>query len=163
MQGRSFSRAAERRAERRQQIVDTASLLFSEQGYENVTLRAIAEKLGYAHAALYRYFPDKASLLAEICKETFDQLVLALDVQQSQVEGPEANCSPSLWDLCASAWHTLIISRSCFPVPSTKALLRTSTSTPLAARCVAEHNSTTPKGWLGIDIFVDDSFIARTL
>ena len=90
MQVKSFSRAAERRTERRQQIVDTASLLFSERGYENVTLRAIAEKLGYAHAALYRYFPDKASLLAEICKETFDQLIVELDAQQRQAQGPEA-------------------------------------------------------------------------
>ena len=86
----SFSRAAERRAERRQQIVDTASQLFSEHGYENVTLRAIAEKLGYAHAALYRYFPDKASLLAEICKETFAQLTVELDAQQREARGPEA-------------------------------------------------------------------------
>ncbi len=70
--------------------MNAASQLFSERGYENVTLRAIAEKLGYAHAALYRYFPDKASLLAEICKETFDQLMLELDVQQSRADGPEA-------------------------------------------------------------------------
>ena len=87
---KSFSRATERRTERRQQIIDTASKLFSERGYENVTLRAIAEKLGYAHAALYRYFPDKASLLAEICKETFAQLIVELDEQQSQAQGPEA-------------------------------------------------------------------------
>ena len=86
----SFSRAAERRAQRTQQIVDTASQLFSERGYENVTLRAIAEKLGYAHAALYRYFPDKASLLGQICKETFAQLTVELDTQQREAQGPEA-------------------------------------------------------------------------
>ena len=70
--------------------MDTASQLFSERGYENVTLRAIAEKLGYAHAALYRYFPDKASLLGEICRETFSQLIVELDAQQSRAQGPEA-------------------------------------------------------------------------
>ena len=90
MPARSFSRAAERRSERRQQILDTASELFSEQGYENVTLRAIAEKLGYAHAALYRYFPDKGSLLSEICRATFEQLIVELDSQQGQAKGPEA-------------------------------------------------------------------------
>jgi len=90
MLAKSFSRAAERRTERRQQIVDTASQLFSEHGYENVTLRAIAEKLGYSHAALYRYFPDKASLLAEICRNTFDHLAVELDAQQDRAEGPEA-------------------------------------------------------------------------
>ncbi len=90
MQVKSSSRAAERRSDRRQQIIDTASQLFSERGYENVTLRAIAEKLGYAHAALYRYFPDKATLLAEICKETFADLIVELDKQQSRAQGPEA-------------------------------------------------------------------------
>jgi AcrR family transcriptional regulator len=90
MPAKSFSRAAERRTERRQQIVDTASQLFSERGYENVTLRAIAEKLGYSHAALYRYFPGKASLLAEICRDTFDRLAVELDAKQNQTQGPEA-------------------------------------------------------------------------
>jgi len=87
---KSSSRAAERRTERRQQILDTASQLFSERGYENVTLRAIAEKLGYAHAALYRYFPDKASLLAEICREAFDQLIVDLDAHEVKAKGHEA-------------------------------------------------------------------------
>lgn len=57
-----------------QDIVDTASRLFVQKGYESVTLRAIAEELGYAHAALYRYFPDKFSVLAEICRQTFATL-----------------------------------------------------------------------------------------
>ena len=86
----SFSRAGERRAERKQQIVETASQLFSERGYENVTLRAIAERLGYSHAALYRYFPDKASLLGEICRATFAHLTVELDAQQREAQGPEA-------------------------------------------------------------------------
>jgi AcrR family transcriptional regulator len=53
--------------------------MFSQQGYENVTLRAIAEALGYTHATLYRYFPDKARLLADICRDTFERLIVELD------------------------------------------------------------------------------------
>ncbi len=75
----STSRASERREQRRDAILETASQLFAQHGYENVTLRAIAEKLGYAHAALYRYFPDKSSLLAEICQETFNQMLAEVD------------------------------------------------------------------------------------
>ena len=52
--------------------------------YESVTLRAIAEELGYAHAALYRYFPDKFSALAEICRQTFAQLQAEVSELQSQ-------------------------------------------------------------------------------
>ena len=89
MKTKSTSRASERRDRRRHDILDTASHLFSQDGYENVTLRAIAEKLGYAHAALYRYFPDKSSLLAEICRETFDRMLAEVDRLQKQNGNPE--------------------------------------------------------------------------
>lgn len=81
---KTTSRAPERRERRKQDILDTASRLFVRNGYESVTLRAIAEELGYAHAALYRYFPDKFSVLAEICKQTFAQLQAEVSELQSQ-------------------------------------------------------------------------------
>jgi AcrR family transcriptional regulator len=58
--------------------------LFSQQGYQNVTLRAIAEELGYAHAALYRYFPNKSSLLEEICRNTFSRLLAEIEEIEQQ-------------------------------------------------------------------------------
>ena len=73
------SRKNERRQERRGEIVRVASRLFAERGYENVTLRAIAEEMGYAHGTLYRYFPDKANLMEEICRETFALLLAECD------------------------------------------------------------------------------------
>ena len=75
MKANSTSRAGERRDQRKQEILDAASALFSQKGYENVTLRAIAEKLGYAHAALYRYLTDKSTLLAEISHDTIELLI----------------------------------------------------------------------------------------
>ena len=84
MAAKTTSRAPERRERRKQDILDTASRLFVQKGYESVTLRAIAEELGYAHAALYRYFPDKFSVLAEICRQTFAQLQAEVSELQSQ-------------------------------------------------------------------------------
>jgi AcrR family transcriptional regulator len=89
MTTKSTSRQAERRDRRRQDILDVASRLFSKLGYENVTLRAIAEEMGYAHASLYRYFPDKSSLLAEICRETFSLLVIEFDAVLSATTDPD--------------------------------------------------------------------------
>ncbi len=85
---KSSSRRGERRDKRRQEILDTASRLFTQLGYENVTLRAIAEELGYAHATLYRYFPDKSHLLAEICRETFDLLLSEFDAIAASFPDP---------------------------------------------------------------------------
>lgn len=85
----STSRQRERKDQRRQDILDAASRLFSTRGYENVTLRAIAEELGYAHATLYRHFPDKSHLLAEICRETFALLVAEFDAITATCPDPQ--------------------------------------------------------------------------
>lgn len=89
MSTKSSSRKEERRDRRRKDIVAVASRLFSQLGYENVTLRAIAEEMGCTHATLYRYFPDKSHLLAEICRETFALLVAEFDAIAIVAANPE--------------------------------------------------------------------------
>lgn len=89
MNAKSSSRKEERKNQRRKDILEVASRLFSERGYENVTLRAIAEEMGYAHGTLYRYFPDKSHLMAEICRETFDLLIAGFDATAAASLNPE--------------------------------------------------------------------------
>lgn len=52
--------------ERRHQIVREALACFASRGYSGTTTRLIAERAGITEAALYRYFPSKQSLYAEI-------------------------------------------------------------------------------------------------
>ena len=58
----------------RQVILDAARELFAKEGYENVSMRRIAEKIEYSPTTIYLYFEDKASLLFAICEETFAKL-----------------------------------------------------------------------------------------
>ena len=51
---------------RRDQIVSEALACFAARGYSGTTTRMIAERVGITEAALYRYFPSKQSLYAEI-------------------------------------------------------------------------------------------------
>jgi AcrR family transcriptional regulator len=51
------------RGEMREQILDVALELFSEQGYDNTSLREIAERLGVTKAALYYHFKSKGDIL----------------------------------------------------------------------------------------------------
>lgn len=44
-------------------VLDAAVRLFSERGYENVTVADIAAEVGLARNSLYRYFPGKARIL----------------------------------------------------------------------------------------------------
>lgn len=64
----------------RQDILDAARELFVKEGYENVSMRRIAEKIEYSPTTIYLYFDDKASLLLAICEETFAKLAKKLEV-----------------------------------------------------------------------------------
>jgi AcrR family transcriptional regulator len=58
----------------RQDILDAARELFVKEGYDNVSMRRVAEKIEYSPTTIYLYFEDKASLLYAICEETFAKL-----------------------------------------------------------------------------------------
>ncbi|MEW6207293.1 MAG: TetR/AcrR family transcriptional regulator [Acidobacteriota bacterium] len=60
----------------RQEILDAARDLFVQEGYENVSMRRIAEKIDYSPTTIYLYFEDKADLLFHLCEETFKRLVV---------------------------------------------------------------------------------------
>ncbi|WCJ58979.1 TetR/AcrR family transcriptional regulator [Fontisphaera persica] len=60
-----------RRVALREQILEAARDLFVSRGYEAVTMRELADRIGYTATALYYHFPDKASLLHELCRRDF--------------------------------------------------------------------------------------------
>src|SRR5258708_21474474 len=62
----------------RQEIMDAASELFVKEGFENVSMRRIADRIEYSPTTIYLYFKDKAELLESICQETFAKLIQRL-------------------------------------------------------------------------------------
>ncbi|MGT4697584.1 hypothetical protein PDB2_02545 [Pseudomonas aeruginosa] len=58
----------------RRAIIDTAMDMLHENKSWQFTLREVARRAGVSHAAPYKHFPDKATLLAEISLIGFDQL-----------------------------------------------------------------------------------------
>ena len=69
-----LERRQREREELRSRIVEAAGHLFVEEGFENVSIRKIAEKIEYAPSTIYLYFRDKTELLQTICGDTFEQL-----------------------------------------------------------------------------------------
>jgi AcrR family transcriptional regulator len=63
----------------RQEILDAARELFVEEGYENVSMRRIAEKIDYSPTTIYLYFKDKTDLLSQVVDETFSKLASKSD------------------------------------------------------------------------------------
>jgi AcrR family transcriptional regulator len=58
----------------RARILDAARELFVAEGYRNVSIRKIAEKVEYSPAALYSYFPSKDDLFFALAEEGFRKL-----------------------------------------------------------------------------------------
>ena len=58
----------------REEILDAARELFVKHGYENVSMRKIADKIEYSPTTIYLYFHDKAEILRTLCEETFNRL-----------------------------------------------------------------------------------------
>ncbi|HEY0249059.1 MAG TPA: TetR/AcrR family transcriptional regulator [Gryllotalpicola sp.] len=50
----------------RQEIIDSATLVFSEVGFRSATMRQVAELSGIGHGALVRQFPSKEELLIAV-------------------------------------------------------------------------------------------------
>lgn len=63
----------------RQEILDAARELFVAEGYENVSMRKIADRIEYSPTTIYLYFKDKAEILREICDETFAKMIAKLE------------------------------------------------------------------------------------
>lgn len=63
----------------RQEILDAARELFVAEGYENVSMRKIADRIEYSPTTIYLYFKDKAQILEEICDETFAKMIAKLE------------------------------------------------------------------------------------
>lgn len=83
---RAATRRQRRIARRRQEIIDAAARVFSEEGYPNATTRAIAEAADMAEGTLYNYFPSKRDILLGI----FRQLQVEADALLDTLARPEA-------------------------------------------------------------------------
>jgi AcrR family transcriptional regulator len=65
--------------ERRREILSAAKQLFLSEGYETVTTRQLAERVGLSQTGLYVYFKNKEEILEELRQSTFERLAKRLD------------------------------------------------------------------------------------
>ena len=52
-------------------ILDAARDLFVAEGYPNISIRKIAERIEYSPAAIYSYFPSKDDIFFALAEEGF--------------------------------------------------------------------------------------------
>jgi AcrR family transcriptional regulator len=64
-------RKERQKSEMRDAILSAALTLFSEQGYENVTMRNIADKIEYSVGTIYLYYKDKGEIFFDLHNRGF--------------------------------------------------------------------------------------------
>ncbi|MEO4002061.1 TetR/AcrR family transcriptional regulator [Mesorhizobium sp. CAU 1732] len=63
----------EKARENRERIVDTAAMLFREQGFDRVGVAQLMEQAGFTHGGFYNHFASKDELIAEALARCFDE------------------------------------------------------------------------------------------
>src|SRR5690349_3204765 len=81
-------RRARQKESIREEILDAARGLFVKEGYEQVSIRKIADKIEYAPGTIYLYFRDKAEILERLCEETFAKLEQKMRAINSDPSNP---------------------------------------------------------------------------
>lgn len=91
----------------RRSILDAARDLFVTEGYQNVSIRKIAERIEYSPAAIYGYFPSKDDIFFALAEEGFRLLSDPDDlVHRERLQGAEP-----LARVRAIFWHLYEFSR----------------------------------------------------
>jgi AcrR family transcriptional regulator len=85
---RTTERTEARRAETRRLIVTAARELIAEGGYVAAQIAAVADRAGVAVGTVYRHFPSKSELFAEVFREASQHEVDAMRSAMDGVTGP---------------------------------------------------------------------------
>lgn len=78
LQTASRRRRATEKQELRQAILKVAGELFLQHGYEQFSLRQVAEQIGYTPGAIYLYFRNKDDLLLAVVSDGFEHFQRSL-------------------------------------------------------------------------------------
>lgn len=73
----------------RKKILDAASEIVVEEGYDKLSIRKIANKIEYSPGIIYHYFKDKGEIIAFIVEEEYGRILKTLSDIPLNEENPE--------------------------------------------------------------------------
>jgi AcrR family transcriptional regulator len=100
----ALPRVRQRKDTLRQSILDAARETARNAGWQAVTIRKVADSIGYTHPTLYEFFKDKNALLAQLHRDGFRLLHEAL--RAARAEATHSDTAPAALALayCNFAW-----------------------------------------------------------
>jgi len=84
------------------QILDTAEILFAEQGYSATSIRRLADEAGVNPALIHYYFGNKKELLLKVMERSFEPLKTALAEMKDGTESSPAMIANLMLSMAAS-------------------------------------------------------------
>jgi AcrR family transcriptional regulator len=94
---------------RRHQLIDAALALFAEKGYENATIKDLAEACGVAPGLVYHYFDSKEDLLLAV----FEKHGFAAEMERVLLPSFDKPASEVLMQV-VQGYHDLLVERESF-------------------------------------------------
>jgi AcrR family transcriptional regulator len=82
-------RKERQRAELREQILAAARRIVLDEGFDQLTMRKIADAIEYSPATIYLYFDNREAIGRQLCTESFEHLVSYMS-RGAQVADPRA-------------------------------------------------------------------------
>ncbi len=72
-------RREQQKAEIRAELLAAAHALVKDEGYEGLTIRKLADRVGYAPMSVYSYFADKQAILLALAEDAFRTLARRME------------------------------------------------------------------------------------
>ena len=72
----------------RERIIEAASKVFIEEGYENLSMRRVAQEAGCSQMAMYRHFANKEALTQYICSKLYASFAAKINREIEAVTDP---------------------------------------------------------------------------
>ncbi|WP_162537567.1 TetR/AcrR family transcriptional regulator [Granulicella sp. WH15] len=72
----------------RDRIIDAASKVFIEEGYESFSMRRVAQEVGCSQMAMYRHFANKEALTQHLCSELYSRFATKMNREIEAASDP---------------------------------------------------------------------------
>ncbi|QGU96634.1 TetR family transcriptional regulator [Clostridium bovifaecis] len=80
----------------RKKIIDAASEILAREGYENLSIRKIANKIEYSPGIIYHYFKDKSEIITYVVEEGYKEILRSIEQIPIDEENPETSIIEAL-------------------------------------------------------------------
>jgi AcrR family transcriptional regulator len=76
----------------RERLIDAASRVFVEEGYQNLSMRRVAQEAGCSQMAMYRHFANKDALTQHLCAQLYAGFAAKMNREIAAVADPWERC-----------------------------------------------------------------------